>query len=184
MNKKPKGIKERLKDLFSSSEDDLEKEEEKYVEELQKEKGEEKLKGIGGWLLFFVIGTILGGIFGFDGSLLDMLNLIFSIIILVLIFRRSKKAPRVIIVILSIKLLISFLSVILIVLDGSAYDQFQIEGEMFRTIVYSVIWIVYFQESKRVKNTFTGERPQKQKPLKKAKEKLSMFKAFKEIRNQ
>jgi len=122
---------------------------------------ENKIEGIGGWLIIPIIGFFITIIINFlavinlflsysftdavNSVLLYLILITFSIIALNMIWKKRKDAKFWCIVALSfygiINLATSFLNG-----DGSPY----ILGGMVGTI----LWITYFIKSKRVKNTF------------------------------
>jgi hypothetical protein len=137
------------------------------------------LKGIGGWLLFFVILLCLNVITGFFGVIsffmiefqnsllfapLTVISWILSILVLVLILRKSKNTRKLTITALSISILLSVLAIIFAITTLSGFGD-SMSDATFSTllsiiirspigIVFSILWIVYFIKSRRVKNTF------------------------------
>lgn len=138
---------------------------------------EDEIKGIGGWLIFPIIGLflspfiafvkLLGDLFLIDSYfvwmphlLFDILSnlmyIIFPIILLVLMFRISRKFPEAMIyfyvlsIILNIgeALLVSAMPVVV------AHDRAVANITAIAMIISSLIWISYFMRSIRVKNTF------------------------------
>ena len=137
----------------------------------------QEINGIGGWLIFPMIGLFLGPLFAFVGLLGDLsligsyfvwmphllfdilsnlMYIIFPIILLVLMFRKSRKFPKAIIffyilgIILSLgeALLVSAMSVVV------AHDFKVAKTNAILILITSLIWISYFMKSIRVKNTF------------------------------
>jgi len=121
----------------------------------------QKLKGIGGWLIFPIIGLFISipillydllstnvlYEFSFYIGLLSFLDIILLVLVVVAlfsIFNRKKYAPQIMISFyianIMIQLVIAFL-----IQDG---------GGLLYPIIGGAIWIPYFIVSKRVKNTF------------------------------
>ena len=122
---------------------------------------EEKLKGLNGWLIFPIIGLFVSlpiilydiistlGLYEMDfyiGFLIfiDVALIAFTVIILFAMFNKKKYLPR---------LMISFYTANLIIQLVIAFFVEEYSG-IIQPIISAVIWIPYFIQSKRVKNTF------------------------------
>ena len=126
---------------------------------------EEKLQGLGGWLILPIIGLSLSVLilitniiavnimpeFNSQNIILSFLYgalLVFVIISLFSIFKKKKYVPKMMIffyvTIFAISLFIDFLT-----------NNFSIPG-LIGSIIGGTIWILYFIKSKRVKNTFVN----------------------------
>jgi hypothetical protein len=140
---------------------------------------DEKLNGIGGWLILPAIGLVLGPIIGVIGlfASLGMYNdvaragyggvyalelivlfalLVFTIYAAIKFFGKMKDAPKIMIILYSISI---FASLVLLDVELSAGDEeFAVETrkQLVRDIVTAAIWIPYFNVSKRVKATFVN----------------------------
>lgn len=132
---------------------------------------DDKLKGIGGWLILPAIGLVFGIIIGtiefftlpayYDG--LYKLELIVYLALLALtiyaaikFFGKKKNAPKIMIILYSVSLVAS-LFLFGVELSVGA-DEFAVETgkQLVRDIATAVIWIPYFSISKRVKATFVN----------------------------
>lgn len=122
---------------------------------------EEKLKGIGGWLIFPIIGLFLSilillydllstnVLYEFNFyigllSFLDIILLIWVVMALVSIFNKKKYAPQIIISLYIANIMLQIVIAFLI-------EDF---GGIIVPIIAGAIWIPYFIVSERVKNTF------------------------------
>lgn len=125
------------------------------IQDKQKVKNNKRLKGVCGWLLFYVVVFIIDLIlliFYTTSESFDIISSVFfwaiGIFSLILIFRHSPKAPL-------WNLIYLWATVATIILyylfDLSwGYSGFDLIG----SLIYSLIWIMYWRKSKRVKNTF------------------------------
>lgn len=75
-----------------------------------------------------------------------------------LFFSKDYRTPKCYIVVQLFNIIISIIFYILSVFELSLFS-FSKETEMIISLVYSVIWIVYFITSVRVKNTFINNKP-------------------------
>lgn len=105
-----------------------------------------KLKGIGGWLLFYVVLSIIGivitlSIFSYSLSLLALIYLVLSIWAIWLIFLKKKLAIRV--------------NIILMIIGIFVIPFFYYEGifSFLFSLILTIVFIAYFIKSERVKNT-------------------------------
>ncbi|MDL2307861.1 DUF2569 domain-containing protein [Desulfovibrio sp. OttesenSCG-928-C06] len=136
----------------------------------------ERLTGIGGWLLVFLILTILGllsqvfsllspgtGIRELDTLVMprSLISLLMGIAVLVLLFGKKAVFPKVVKIYLVIESVLSVIFTIMTVNAVSAYIgnmDAAFSGGMFVGVAVSVglsiAWIVYFSKSKRVRYTF------------------------------
>jgi hypothetical protein len=125
-----------------------------------------ELKGIGGWLLVYVILAFVGLIFSIIvlaglGALgrqapelgriistltvLMIIGLALIVLELIIIFLKKKWAPMVIVVLLAIGIVINIVTIIMVK---------RVQGGEIVGMVLSCLWIGYFLKSTRVKNTF------------------------------
>lgn len=125
-----------------------------------------KLEGIGGWLIPPLIGLIIGSLWTlllfFDTILNQVLIdfILYGIIsiayiwILSLMLRKKKAFPKIAIWFLWILAILSILSEFLL----SSYHTVEQIGYAFGSnlgsIIWAIIWTLYFKKSIRVKNTF------------------------------
>lgn len=139
----------------------------------------DKLKGIGGWLILPAIGLVLGPIIGVIGLFVSLgmyedvaragyggvyaLELIvlfallaFTIYAAIKFFGKKKDSPKIIIILYSASLVAS-LFLLCVELSAGA-EEFAVETgkQLVRDIVAAAIWIPYFNVSKRVKATFVN----------------------------
>lgn len=140
---------------------------------------DDKLKGIGGWLILPAIGLILGPIIGVIGlfaslgmyqdvaragyggvyalELIVLFGLLgFMIYAAIKFFGKKKDAPKIMIFLYSVSLVASL--VLLGVELSAGAEEFAVETgkQLVRDIVAAAIWIPYFNVSKRVKATFVN----------------------------
>jgi hypothetical protein len=140
---------------------------------------DDKLKGIGGWLILPAIGLVLGpiiGVIGLFASLgmykdvaragyggvyaLELIVLfgllVFTIYAAIQFFGKKRKAPKIMIILYSVSLVASL--VILGIELSAGAEEFAVETgkQLVRDIVAAAIWIPYFNVSKRVKATFVN----------------------------
>lgn len=146
---------------------------------VQAEAVDKNLEGIGGWLILPAIGMVLGPIVGVVGLvfalglysrvvqagyggvfavelLVGAVLLAFAIYVAVLFFRKQRKAPRMIIILLAAGL---GTDLFLLVVELAASAQvFAAESlkQLVRDMIGAAIWIPYFRVSKRVKATFVN----------------------------
>jgi len=125
-----------------------------------------KLTGIGGWLLIYVIGTSLSainmihigylGAFVIGGEMLSFISsysIIFGVLLaltIIQVLRKKKSAIDMTIYLLWIGVIAS------IVMDyvfGITYESFEDYAYKILGIAFYLIVIFYFKKSKRVKNT-------------------------------
>jgi len=150
----------------------------------QEQDFDQKLNGIGGWLVFPAIGIVLGPII----MLLKLLNLesmksginwdvvetnirdvvafeeftnivliIFLIYVAILFFKKNKKAPKIFISYIVTALIINVIHFIIgLELHGEMKTIYLIISgkSLIISIISAAIWIPYFKESLRVKATF------------------------------
>jgi hypothetical protein len=129
-----------------------------------------ELKGIGGWLLFYVILICIWIVLMLvswlaleslvkqhpqlapvvsASRIMFIILLVLAVAQLVVIFMKMKWVPMGIVVLLSIGIVINILSLIL----AKAGSPSNLVGGL-ASIVISCLWIGYFTKSVRVKNTF------------------------------
>jgi hypothetical protein len=86
----------------------------------------------------------------------DVLIVIGSIVVLVLFFRKSRHAPRVIVGWLAALLLVQIVDLVLTRQIPAVASQVEFDDyrDLLRSAVAAAIWIPYFLVSRRVKNTF------------------------------
>lgn len=134
---------------------------------------EERLEGIGGWLLFFIFTLIIfrplytlyyllvnpdfyytGGILDYATVLITLIFIIWAIVVGILLYKKHhsavKWAKEFLLIDLATNLLflgLSFWALTEAELDLILYDT-------FRGIVYFTIWFSYLSKSERVKNTY------------------------------
>ncbi len=127
-----------------------------------------ELKGIGGWLLVYVILAFVGLIFSivilvgigalgqrapelakFISTLtvLMIIGLALIVLELIVIFLKKKWAPKLIVVLLAIGIVINIITIIMVQ---------RVQGGEIVNLVLSCLWIGYFVKSTRVKNTFVN----------------------------
>jgi len=87
----------------------------------------------------------------------DIAMVIASLVVLVMFFRKSRHAPRVIVIWLAALLVVQIVDLLLTrqipaVASQVEFDDFR---DLLRSAVVAAIWIPYFLVSRRVKNTFT-----------------------------
>lgn len=127
------------------------------------------LVGVGGWLTYFIIGIIISIIsilvYAFIPpltwwSLLDIGLAIYASYAVYLLIKIKPHAVRHTTIMLGIFLVENL---ILLVMIGSSESWSSVSGTedspysfAFRGIVYCIIWLLYFRQSKRVKNTYTN----------------------------
>lgn len=146
---------------------------------VQTEAVDKSLEGIGGWLILPAIGMVLGPIVGVVGLVIAlglysrvaragyggvfMLELLVGAVLValaiyaaVLFFRKQRKAPRIIIILL-VAGLGADLFLLAVELAASA-QVFAAETakQLVRDMIGAAIWIPYFRVSKRVKATFVN----------------------------
>jgi hypothetical protein len=137
----------------------------------------EKLVGIGGWLILPAIGLVLGPIIGIVGLIAAMgmysdvasagyggiyaLELIVLIGLLgfmfytaTLFFKKKNKTPRTYIKFLIISLVSSGAMLLIELAAGAEVFAVETGKQLVREIISAAIWIPYFRVSKRVKATF------------------------------
>ena len=140
---------------------------------------EKKLKGIGGWLLLYLILLSIGQIISLISILLVILGEAYFLdsnlnpgTLLIILFlgfiaifktiKKSKKAKKWNLEFLWLLILITFLSEAWKISHVDFSDPIKelwfIEGisTIFWTTLHSVIWIIYWKKSERVKNTFVN----------------------------
>jgi len=138
---------------------------------------DEKLAGIGGWLILPAIGFVLGPVVGvvalvislglypdvasagfgevFALELAVLAGLLgFTIYAAVLFFGKKRNAPRTIIALFVVSIVSS--GILLAVEVAAGAEDFALESgkQLVRDIIGAAIWIPYFNVSKRVKATF------------------------------
>jgi hypothetical protein len=154
-------------------------EKENIVQAEVKQNNDDKLKGIGGWLIFPAIGLILGPVIdvialytsigmyndvaraGYGGVyslelIVIFAFLLFTIYAAIQFFNKTRNAPKVMITLLVVSIGTSLL---LLGNESSAgAEVFAVETgkQLVRDIVAAAIWIPYFNISKRVKATFVN----------------------------
>ena len=111
-----------------------------------------KLEGIGGWLLIYVI-LLFGSIFILIFSLttptslsifiLELIRLILLICAIILILCKKRIAIGINIAILWFCFIISIIEIMI-------FEDYYV---LIRYLVFTIIWTLYFNKSKRVKNT-------------------------------
>jgi len=128
-----------------------------------------KLKGLGGWLLFYIIieisglvvliAEVLGSRFFlkltflevFGNSFIELsmflIAFLFSIFVLVLIFKKSKNAR-------SLNMTYLGLSFLFVVLRIFYLTSEPLKTLLLFSLIYNAIWLAYWHKSVRVKNTF------------------------------
>ncbi len=118
-------------------------------------KNTRKLKGVRGWLLFYVVVFIMDLIlliFYTTSEIFDIVSSVFfwvvGVLSLILIFRHSSKAPLWNLIYLWASVAIVILYYLLDLSWG--YSGF----DLISGLIYALIWIIYWRKSKRVKNTF------------------------------
>lgn len=132
----------------------------------KKRKNAVELKGLGGWLILPIIGFFISGFFifyelitvisemgvyGDMGLIILLIDLVFLLLIvgsLVLIFMEKRYAPMFVIVAYAANILLVFL--LYMFFESSIEESV---GDV-ASIIFMIIWIVYFSVSRRVKNTF------------------------------
>ena len=142
-------------------------------------KAKEKIKGIGGWLLIFIIYSIIilprnfinlfGGNSLFSWMIATNLIVVLSTLIyLIFIFKKSKYSPLVVIISLWAQMIIISLSFFFVdvgELTQEIYGKAMDVNLSFETLIVSLLlvvlfwiipWTLYFLKSKRVKNTFVN----------------------------
>lgn len=136
---------------------------------------EEKLKGVGGWLLFFIITLvfitplstlyylssdyyIIDGLFDTGLALISIGFAVWAVVVGISLWRKNKNA-----VIRTKEFLLAYLSFgIISVIVGAVLGGYSADPELLasdsislvRAIGYFAIWFSYLNVSKRVKNTF------------------------------
>jgi hypothetical protein len=125
-----------------------------------------ELKGIGGWLIIFLIGLIISPIYGIylssnpesftnTGFIIQLVIGIYGFYVISLLISKDKNAIKItkeyLIFSLVINSLISF-SLFLFL----EYSEFI--GSLLNAVVYFAIWFSYFETSKRVKNTYDTQQ--------------------------
>ncbi|WP_054031011.1 DUF2569 domain-containing protein [Desulfatitalea tepidiphila] len=137
----------------------------------------ERLNSIGGWLILPAAGLIIGPIitviklipflkilpdvigediavpFAFILILL-LSGVIFMIYTATLFFRKKRKTPRIFINMLIFILCIIFIELAILYIIGDKWSLADFGRDMIGSIIGTIIWIRYFQVSKRVKATF------------------------------
>lgn len=121
-------------------------------------KSDKELSGLGGWLIFPIIGLffsvfVLANDFlisfetSFDFiSLWDLAFLGLTIVCLISLFRKKKIAPKLMVSFYMASIFNGFLIFLLI----------QDYSEFVRAGIVGLVWISYFNTSVRVKNTFVN----------------------------
>lgn len=120
-------------------------------------------KGIGGWIILPIIGlfvSIFLLLLDISASLeylsaslvqaailLDVILLGLVVYSLILIFKKSKSAPKIFIIFLWVNFAVAFFTWAIVQDEDSPVN-------LFRVAIASLIWTAYFKKSKRVKNTF------------------------------
>lgn len=116
----------------------------------------DKIKGIGGWLLFPIISLIVATLYGgysfyidfiqgdYLFSLVDIIILVIIIYLLNLAFKHDKRFPRYIITFMWIGWLASLIGGVIIEDYSGVVVSF----------LSTLLWSEYFRSSKRVENTF------------------------------
>ena len=141
----------------------------------------ERLTGIGGWLIVFIVLTILG-LLGSVFSLVQgnpymtgglstiimlrsLISLILGIIVLVLLFGKKASFPRVAKLYLILEIILGVVATgITYVVLSDAYGAYAMEGAVIAgllgglvvSLAISFAWIAYFNKSKRVRYTFVN----------------------------
>ncbi len=117
-----------------------------------------KLVGIGGWLVFpmiFIFYSLIVFIYDFVVSiessfnyisLWDLVLIVLIIICLISIFNKKRYAPK-LMILFYIAIILNGLLILIL------YGRYNI---LVDSSIASIIWIFYFNTSKRVKNTFTN----------------------------
>ena len=151
------------------------------VEQLESsvETVDQKLVGIGGWLILPAIGFVLGPIIGVIGLIaalgmysdvasasyggiytLEIIVIVgllgFMVYAATLFFRKKTNAPGTIITLFIVSVVAS--GVLLVVELGAGAEVFAVETgkQLIQEIISAAIWIPYFRVSKRVKATFVN----------------------------
>jgi hypothetical protein len=146
---------------------------------VQAEAVDRSLEGIGGWLILPAIGMVLGPVVGVVGLvyalglysrvaqagyggvftvelLVGAALLAFAIYAAVLFFRKQRKAPRMIIILLAAGLGADlFLLVVELAASAQVFATETVK-QLVRDMIGAAIWIPYFRVSKRVKATFVN----------------------------
>lgn len=140
---------------------------------------DQKLVGIGGWLILVAIGFVLGPILGVIGLVaalgtypdvanagyggiyaLEIIVIIgllgFMLYAAILFFRKKSNAPGTIITLFIVSLVAS--GVLLVIELSAGAEVFAVETgkQLIRDVIGAAIWIPYFRVSKRVKATFVN----------------------------
>ena len=139
---------------------------------MSKQTPKQKLKGIGGWLILFIVCLliysvqVLRGIFMVYvpyfsedwsplfyeiGFYFSFVLLIFIIASNILLFNSSHLTPKIIIIFFFVYLIYAFISI-------PITDGFETLKAFVVYFVFVGIWTPYFIFSKRVKNTFVKKR--------------------------
>lgn len=137
--------------------------------------GKEKLKGIGGWLIFFIITLVIispiaalyysfsgyyviDGVFDWGLILIQIGLAIWGIVVGILLWtKKSQAVIRTKEYLLSYLCLNIFFVIFALFLGGYSSDSNLLVSDSMaalRTIIYFSIWFSYLNMSKRVKNTF------------------------------
>ena len=124
--------------------------------------GQEKSHGVGGWLGLFVFGLGLGGIidiissFAMDFSVLSLIDVAIGAYAIYTCYLLIKIKPKGVInakIILFIYLIINLLWLVVEPESVSSEDSY---SNPVRGLIFSIVWLLYFFLSSRVKNTYNN----------------------------
>ena len=138
-------------------------------------KEKKELTGIGGWLVLPAIGLVLSPFAAIMFIIMDLeamedmpryqhlfafeiganvIIALFAVVAAFLFFSKNKMTPKVAIAFLVTNLALMLIGTVMIVEEfGSGVDS-EAYTDLIRSVVAAAIWIPYFINSKRVKNTF------------------------------
>ena len=130
---------------------------------------EDELKGVGGWLLLFIIGMvflvpilqILNFLIFWDSGLYSIIITsglaLLSLFIGISLWTKNRMAVAWTKEFLIVRLIIAVLFVVFILISPNLFPSEEISSfgiDLFSNIVAFAIWFSYFNKSKRVANTF------------------------------